>query len=61
MLMEDYFKFHIGYTITAKVEVSEIRGYLNRVRPKTICFDQSEKIILSGEALVSPPEIQKSK
>jgi 3-hydroxybutyryl-CoA dehydratase len=43
----------IGDTITARVEVSEIRE--KSVRLKTTCFNQDNTTVLDGEAIVSPP------
>lgn len=45
----------IADTITAKAEVIEILAEKKRVRIKTTCFNQEGKIVLDGEALVSPP------
>ncbi|HPJ95519.1 MAG TPA: MaoC family dehydratase, partial [Deltaproteobacteria bacterium] len=46
---------HIGDTITARVEVSQIDEEKNRVVLKTTCSNQEGEIVLDGEALVSPP------
>jgi len=45
----------IGDTITARVEVAEIMEK-NRVTLKTSCVNQDGVVVLSGEALVSPPK-----
>jgi 3-hydroxybutyryl-CoA dehydratase len=46
----------IGDTITARVEVIEILDGKNRVRLKTVCVNQQDTQVLSGEAVVSPPK-----
>lgn len=46
---------HIGDTITARAEVAEIDAAKKRVRLKTTCNNQKGKLVLDGEALVSPP------
>ena len=45
----------MGDTIQAMVEVVEVREAKNRVRLKTTCTNQDGTIVLSGEAVVSPP------
>ena len=45
-----------GDTITAAVEVSEIHKEQKRVRVKTTCVNQEGTLVLSGEAVVSPPK-----
>jgi 3-hydroxybutyryl-CoA dehydratase len=45
---------HIGDTITASVEVVE-KLAKKKVRLTTLCANQDGKIVLDGEALVSPP------
>ncbi|MCX5833056.1 MAG: MaoC family dehydratase [Deltaproteobacteria bacterium] len=45
-----------GDTITARAEVVEVNTEKNRLRFKTTCRNQEGKIILDGEALVSPPK-----
>ena len=47
---------HIGDTVTARVEVSQIDAEKNRVVLKTTCSNQEGEIVLDGEALVSPPK-----
>ncbi|NOY68922.1 MAG: MaoC family dehydratase [Deltaproteobacteria bacterium] len=47
---------YIGDTITARVEVAEKIEAKNRLRLKTTCSNQDGTIVLSGEALVSPPK-----
>jgi 3-hydroxybutyryl-CoA dehydratase len=45
----------IGDTITATVEVSETLEK-GRIRLKTTCTNQEEKVVLKGEAEVIPPK-----
>ena len=45
----------IGDTVTATVEVIEILVDKKRVRLKTICTNQEGKVVLDGEAIISPP------
>lgn len=53
-------RFHapvrMGDTITARVEILELFVEKNRVRFKTTCTNQEGVVVLSGEALVSPPK-----
>jgi 3-hydroxybutyryl-CoA dehydratase len=46
----------IGDTITAMVEVVEIKDDKNRVRLKTACINQTAKKVIDGEAWISPPK-----
>ncbi len=46
----------IGDTITARAEVIEIMPEEKRVRLKTTCLNQDGKVVLDGEAMVSPPK-----
>ncbi len=46
----------IGDTITARAEVIEIIAEKNRVRLRTACTNQDGKVVLDGEAVVSPPK-----
>ena len=46
---------HIGDTITARAEISEIIPDKKKVRLKTFCTNQEGTTVLDGEALVSPP------
>ena len=46
---------HIGDTITARAEISEIDMDKKKVRLKTICTNQEGTTVVDGEALVSPP------
>ena len=46
----------IGDTITARAEVIEIVSERNRVRLQTTCTNQQGKVVLDGEAMVSPPK-----
>jgi 3-hydroxybutyryl-CoA dehydratase len=48
----------IGDTITARAEVVEIIADKNRVRMKTTCANQDGKVVLDGEAIVSPPKVK---
>ena len=48
----------IGDTITARAEVIEMIVDKNRVRLKTTCSNQEGKVVLDGEALVSPPKVK---
>lgn len=50
---------HIGETITARVEVSEINTEKNRIVLKTTCTNQNGEIVIDGQALVSPPKASK--
>lgn len=44
----------IGDTITARVEVMEIKADKNRVRLKTTCVNQDGIFVVDGEAVLSP-------
>ena len=46
----------IGDTITARAELMEIVPEKNRARFKTTCLNQVGKVVLDGEAIVSPPK-----
>ena len=46
----------MGDTLTATAEVVEIIYERNRVRLKTTCVNQEGKVVLDGEAFVSPPK-----
>ena len=46
----------IGDTITAKAKVIEINKEKNRIKLETTCANQDGKIVVDGEALVSPPK-----
>ena len=48
----------IGDTITARAEIIEIIADKNRVRLKTTCANQDGKVVLDGEAIVSPPKVK---
>jgi 3-hydroxybutyryl-CoA dehydratase len=50
----------IGDTITATVEVVEIRKEKKRARLSTVCVNQEGVVVLDGEAEVSPPKPKKS-
>src|SRR3990172_12375211 len=45
----------IGDTITAKVEVMEIIPEKNRVKFRTTCTNQEDKIVVDGTAWAMPP------
>ena len=47
---------HFGDTITASVEVVELQTEKNRAVLHTWCTNQEGKIVLDGEAIVSPPK-----
>ena len=47
---------HIGDTVTAHVEVSEMNMEKNRVKLKTWCVNQEGVKILEGDAMASPPK-----
>jgi 3-hydroxybutyryl-CoA dehydratase len=46
----------IGDTITARVEVSQIQAEKNRITLRTTCTNQENKLVLDGEATISPPK-----
>lgn len=58
--MEQTLKFlapvRIGDTVTARGEVIEIIDEKNRIRLRTTCTNQDGKVVLDGEAVVSPPK-----
>lgn len=47
---------YIGDTITARVEVTEIIPEKNRVILRTTCENQEGKIVIDGNAVMSPPK-----
>lgn len=47
---------YIGDTITARCEVIEINVEKNRVCLKTTCLNQHGKVVIDGQAIVSPPK-----
>ncbi len=47
---------HIGDTVTASVTVKEMDTGRNRVVLETVCTNQDGKRLISGEALVMPPQ-----
>jgi len=49
----------IGDTITGRVEVIELITEKNRIRLKTSCINQDGVVVLTGEAVVSPPKAPK--
>lgn len=48
---------YIGDTIQAQVEVIELMEDKKQIRLKTVCINQFDKIVLDGEAIVSPPRV----
>lgn len=61
--LEQHYKFlapvRIGDTITAKVEVVEIKSEKNKVTLQTRCFNQNGVMVIDGTAVVSPPKAKK--
>lgn len=61
--LEQQYKFlapvRIGDTITARVEVVEIKIEKNKVSLQTRCFNQNGVMVIDGTALVSPPKSKK--
>ncbi len=51
---------HIGDTITARVEVTEIVTDKNRIKLRTTCVNQDGKQVLDGVAILSPPKPAKT-
>ena len=51
---------HIGDTITARVEVTEIVADKNRIKLRTTCVNQEGKQVLDGIAVLSPPKPPKT-
>lgn len=47
---------YINDTVTASVEVLEVDIKKNRVLLKTLCKNQEDKLLIEGQALVSPPK-----
>ncbi len=45
---------HIGDTITARVEVTEIMADKNRIEVRTTCINQDGKQVVDGIAILSP-------
>ena len=50
---------YFGDTVTAKVEVDEIYLEKNRVKLKTYCVNQNDKVVVDGYAIVMPPKMAK--
>jgi 3-hydroxybutyryl-CoA dehydratase len=50
----------IGDTITARVEVAQIQSEKNRIALRTTCTNQENKLVLDGEATISPPKAKKA-
>lgn len=46
----------IGDTVRAEAEVIELIPEKNRVKLKTTCYNQNEKIVIDGIAMVMPPK-----
>jgi len=61
--LEQQYRFlapvRIGDTITARVEVVEIKNEKNKVTLQTRCFNQNGVMVIDGSALVSPPKQKK--
>jgi 3-hydroxybutyryl-CoA dehydratase len=61
--LEQQYKFlapvRIGDTITARVEVTEIKSEKNKVTLQTRCFNQNGVMVIDGSAVVSPPKPKK--
>ncbi len=51
---------HIGDTITARVEVTEIMADKNRIEVRTTCVNQDGKQVVDGVAILSPPRPPKT-
>jgi 3-hydroxybutyryl-CoA dehydratase len=49
----------IGDTVTARAEVVEVMKEENSVKLRTTCVNQEGKMVVDGEALVSPPKPSK--
>jgi len=47
---------HIGDTITARVEVTQMQSEKNRITLRTICTNQENTLVMDGEAMISPPK-----
>lgn len=52
---------HIGDTVTAVVEITELDQAKNRVHLRTFCRNQDEVLLVDGLATVSPPKPPKEK
>ncbi len=52
---------HIGDTVTAVVEITELDQVKNRVHLRTFCRNQDEVLLVDGLATVSPPKPPKEK
>lgn len=46
---------HIGDTIMAEAEVIEKLDEKNRIKLRTVCFNQEGKVVIEGTATVMPP------
>jgi 3-hydroxybutyryl-CoA dehydratase len=46
----------IGDTVRAEAEVIEVIPEKNRVKLKTTCYNQNEKVVIDGVAMVMPPK-----
>ncbi|MBF0302918.1 MAG: MaoC family dehydratase [Desulfamplus sp.] len=61
--LEQQYKFlapvRIGDTITAKVEVIDIKSEKNKITLQTRCFNQNGVMVIDGTAVVSPPKAKK--
>jgi len=47
---------YIGDTLTVKIRVLEVLPEKNRLRLETLCLNQRDEVVVSGEALVMPPQ-----
>jgi 3-hydroxybutyryl-CoA dehydratase len=46
----------IGDTVRAEAEVVEVIAEKNRVKLRTACYNQNEKVVIDGMATVMPPK-----
>jgi len=51
---------HMGDTVSATVEVTEIDAEKNRAKMRTFCTNQEGITVLDGAAVVSPPKTPKA-
>jgi 3-hydroxybutyryl-CoA dehydratase len=52
---------YIGDTITARVEVVEVHIDNNRLRLRTTCTNQDGKVVIDGEAVISPAKAKRKR
>jgi 3-hydroxybutyryl-CoA dehydratase len=50
----------IGDTVTARVEVTQSVSEKNRITLRTTCTNQEGKLVVDGEATISPPKAKKA-